>query len=126
VNEGDPISLSLSAASDPSSADTTRRVHARVRLRHRIRIGNVRNRELRKLCDERQRHPHGRRKRPRQGRGATSYTASVTIDNVAPTANFGAPGTVDEGDSIALIADERIGSVERRHRGRLHVLVRLR
>jgi hypothetical protein len=34
--------------------------------------------------------------------GANEYTASVTIENVAPTATFYAPNSVDEGSNIAL------------------------
>ena len=34
--------------------------------------------------------------------GVSDYTASVTINNVAPTATFNAPASVNEGSDIAL------------------------
>src|SRR5215471_15775446 len=43
----------------------------------------------------------GGRIRDKDG-GYTEYTATVTVNNVAPTATFNAPSSVNEGTAIAL------------------------
>src|SRR5439155_705189 len=46
--------------------------------------------------------------------GVRTYTASVVIDNVAPTATFNAPTNVDEGSpiSISLTSPADVSSVD--------------
>ncbi len=102
VNEGDPISLALSNASDPSSADTAagfsyafdcddgngyRNAGSTASATCTTNDNGVRTVKA-KITDK--------------DGGFTEYTATSTINNVAPQATFSASSHVDEGSSISL------------------------
>src|SRR5439155_1660763 len=102
VNEGSAIALSLTAPFDPSSADTT------AGFTYAFDCGDGSGYSIftsmtTSSCpttDNGSRTAKGKIK-DKDG-GVTEYTASVTIDNVAPTATFNAPSPVDEGSDISL------------------------
>ncbi|HEY0602688.1 MAG TPA: PKD domain-containing protein, partial [Herpetosiphonaceae bacterium] len=101
VNEGDPISLALSNPSDPSSVDTAAgfsyafdcddgngyRASAGASVVCTTDDNGVRTVKA-KISDK--------------DGGVTEYTATSTINNVAPQATFTASSQVDEGQSISL------------------------
>src|SRR5262245_34850268 len=102
VNEGSAIELSMTGASDPSSVDTA------AGFQYAFDCGdgagyNTFSSTSTASCPT---NDNGSRTvkgevRDKDG-GTTEYTATVTINNVAPTATFGAPTHVDEGSNIAL------------------------
>ena len=97
VNEGSSIGLSLTSPSDPSSADTS------AGFTYAFDCGDgsgyspftAMTTSSCPTTDNGSRTVKGKIK-DKDG-GTTEYTASVTINNVAPTATFTAPASVNEG-----------------------------
>ena len=127
VNEGSPVTVSLTDPLDPSSADTTAGFHYSLRDQ-RGRLGDD-------LC--------GCRDGPSQsftfddngtptvyGRifdkdgGFTDYQTVVTVNNVAPTATIGNSGPVNEGSPVTVSLSDAPRSVQRRHDGRFPLQLR--
>jgi uncharacterized protein YfcZ (UPF0381/DUF406 family) len=102
VNEGSNIDLSLSDPSDPSSVDTT------AGFEYRFSCDNgatwtawgSSNSSGCSTDDNGTRNVKGEI-RDKDG-GVSAYSAAVTVDNVAPSATFTAPESVDEGSDINL------------------------
>ena len=102
VDEGSPIALSLTDPADPSSADTT------ATFTHSFDCGDLAGpsafaapASTSCATDDNGSRTVGGSIRDKDG-GTNGYSASVAIDNVAPTATFGASGTVAEGSPISL------------------------
>src|SRR5262249_38547722 len=98
VNEGSAIGLSMTGAPDPSTVDTAAALHGGDRVGY-----DAFTATSTASCatnDNGSRTVKGE-VRDKDG-GTTEYTATVTINNLAPTATFGAPSHVDEGSNIAL------------------------
>ena len=83
VNEGSPIGLSLTSPSDPSSVDTT--AGFTYAFDCGSGFGAFSAASTAELSDERQRQPHSQGQIKDKDGGVNEYTASVTINNVAPT-----------------------------------------
>ena len=99
VDEGSAIALAITAASDPSSADTT----AGFSYAFDCGAGYVSSATSSASCattDNGTLAVGG--KIADKDLGYSGYTSSVTIINVAPTATFNAPTSVNEGSSIDL------------------------
>lgn len=102
VDEGSAFSLSLTNPSDPSSADTT------AGFKYAFDCGDgsgygpfsVSDSASCTTTDSGLRHAKGQIK-DKDG-GVSEYTADVTVNNVAPTANFAASSPISEGSSSAL------------------------
>lgn len=99
VNEGSPISLSLTAPVEPSTVDAAS-------LKYSFDCGagygspSATNTASCPTTDNGARTVKG--KVLDKDGGFTEYAATVTINNVAPTATFNAPSSVDEGSAINL------------------------
>ena len=100
VNEGSDITLSLAGAADVSSNDLGG-------LQYAFDCGSgygafsSTNSAICPTTDNGTRTVRGKIKDDDTG-VSTDYSASVTINNVAPTATFNAPASVEEGTAIAL------------------------
>jgi putative Ig domain-containing protein/PKD domain-containing protein len=102
VNEGSAINLSLTNPSDPSAADVA------AGLKYAFDCGNgsgydALSASSTKSCstdDNGTRNVKG--KIQDKDGGFTEYTATVTVNNVPPTATFNAPASVNEGSAINL------------------------
>ncbi|HEV3479688.1 MAG TPA: hypothetical protein VG144_09585, partial [Gaiellaceae bacterium] len=102
VNEGSSIALSLASPSDPSSVDTS----AGFEYRFSCDNGTTWTAWSPTSTASCSTNDNGTKNvkgeiRDKDG-GASTYSASVTVDNVAPTAAFNAPESVNEGSSINL------------------------
>ncbi|HEY0737830.1 MAG TPA: PKD domain-containing protein [Herpetosiphonaceae bacterium] len=100
VNEGDPFVLALSAPSDPSSVDTA------AGFSYAFDCGSgygTASSTPTASCatDDNEVRTVKAKIRDKDG-GFTEYTATSTIDNVAPTASFTASSQVNEGSPINL------------------------
>ncbi len=102
VNEGSAINLSLTSPSDPSSADTSAGFTYAFDCGDGAGYGAFSSSDSASCptTDNGTRTVKGKI-RDKDG-GESEYTASVTIDNVAPTAIFTASSPVDEGGSSSL------------------------
>jgi PKD repeat protein len=102
VSEGSAINFSLTAPLDPSSADTAAGFTYAFDCGDGTGFGVFSATSSRSCptADNGTRTVAG--KIQDKDGGVTTYTASVTVDNVAPTATFSAPASVDQGTSIAL------------------------
>jgi hypothetical protein len=102
VDEASNIGLSLTDPSDPSTADTA----AGFEYRFSCDGGttwtpwSASNADVCSTIDDGTRNVNGEL-RDRDG-GTSTYSASVTVENVAPSATFGAPVSVDEGSDVNL------------------------
>ena len=100
VNEGTDITLSLAGAADVSSNDFGA-------LQYAFDCGSgygafsTTNSAICSTTDNGTRTVRGKVKDDDTG-VSTDYSASVTINNVAPTATFSSPASVEEGTAIAL------------------------
>ena len=102
VNEGSNINISLTDVVDPGTADT-----------HEFRFScdggttwtawSTDSTHACSTTDNGTRSVKGE-VRDDDG-GASTYSASVTVNNVAPTATFNAPASVNEGSNINIVAD---------------------
>jgi hypothetical protein len=99
VNEGSPISLSLTSPVEPSSVDATSLEYA-FDCGSGYGVFGASNSTSCPTTDNGARAVKGKIK-DKDG-GVSEYSAAVTIDNVAPTATFNAPGSVSEGSAIGL------------------------
>ncbi len=100
VNEGDTVTLSLTSPSDPSTDDTT------AGFTYAFDCGSGYNSFSSTTTRNCPTTDNGTlavagRIRDKDG-GISTYTANVTVQNVAPTATFNAPTTVTEGSAVAL------------------------
>jgi hypothetical protein len=101
VNEGSNISLSLTGATDPSTVDAASLTYA-------FDCGTGSGYGAASSTSTASCPTNDNGSRTVKGKvldkdgGASEYTATVTINNVAPTATFGAPSPVNEGSNIAL------------------------
>src|SRR5213078_2962955 len=102
VSEGSSFQLSLSAVTDPSSADTTAGFQYAFDCGDGSGYGAFggTNSASCATTDNGVRSVKGKVK-DKDG-GTTEYTGSVTVNNVAPIATFNAPASVGEGSSIGL------------------------
>src|SRR5439155_937387 len=100
VCEGGNISPSLTGASDPSSVDTTAGVTYAFDCGSGYGAFSGTSSATCSTNDNGSRTVKGQIK-DKDG-GVTEYTASVTINNVAPTATFNAPTSVNEGSAIGI------------------------
>jgi PKD domain len=102
VNEGSNVSISLTDPSDPSSVDTA----AGFQYRFSCDGGGTWtpwSSSTTHVCstdDNGTKNVDGEIRD--KDSGASAYSASVTVDNVAPAATFGAPTSVNEGSGINL------------------------
>ena len=100
VNEGSAIALSLTGASDPSSADTT--AGFTYAFDCGAGLGTYTSTPTASCpTTDNDTRTVGAGIRDKDG-GINTYSASVTINNVAPMATFNAPASVNEGSAIAL------------------------
>jgi len=102
VNEGSPISLSLTSPSDASPADTTAGFEYAFDCGDGSGFGafGASNSASCSTTDNGTRTVKAKIRD--KDLDDTEYTAEVTVDNVAPTATFNAPSPVDEGSPISL------------------------
>ncbi|MBC7249991.1 MAG: DUF11 domain-containing protein [Anaerolineae bacterium] len=100
VDEGSNIALSLTSPFDPSSADTAAGFEYTFDCGSGYGTWSATNTASCATTDDGS-VVVGGRIRDKDG-GETEYTATVTVNNVAPTATFNAPAEVDEGDNIVL------------------------
>ena len=100
VNEGSPIALSLSAATDASSADLSAGFTYAFDCGSGYGSAGTTASASCATTDSGSRTVKG--KVLDKDGGATEYTATVTVNNVAPSATFNAPASVNEGSNIAL------------------------
>lgn len=107
VNEGSPVTISFSDQSDPSSADSTAGFHYAYacdgNLPDDVSYNDSRP-DASTTCtfdDGPSTHTIAARIIDKDN-GARDYSTTVTVNNVAPTANFTASTPVDEGGSINL------------------------
>ncbi|HEV8469105.1 MAG TPA: hypothetical protein VGR46_05800 [Candidatus Limnocylindria bacterium] len=102
VNEGSPIALSLTSPSDPSSADTLAGFQYAFDCGDGAGYGafGSSNTSSCATTDNGTRAVRG--KLQDKDGGSTEYTTTVTVNNVAPTATFNAPASVNEGSPIVL------------------------
>ena len=102
VDEGSPITIALSNPSDPSSADTTAGfTYAFSCDGTTFGPASVTATDSCATTDDGSRTVRG--KIVDKDLGATTYSATLSVVNIAPTATFSAPTTpVDEGSSVAL------------------------
>jgi hypothetical protein len=102
VDEGSPISLSLSSPHDPSNADTAAGFTYAFDCGDGSGFGPFSTTPSANCptTDNGVRAVGGKVK-DKDG-GVSTYAASVAVDNVAPTATFNAPASVNEGSNIAL------------------------
>ncbi|MFL5806162.1 MAG: OmpL47-type beta-barrel domain-containing protein [Roseiflexaceae bacterium] len=100
VNEGAPFALSLDGSSDPSSVDTA------VGLQYAFDCGGgygAFGASKTVSCTPPDNGtPTVKGKVKDKDGGVSEYSTSVTVSNVAPTATFSAPATVNEGSPISL------------------------
>ena len=99
VAEGSPFVLSLTEAFDPSTVDAAS-------LEYAFDCGDglgAFSSTASRSCptDDNGSHDVVGKIRDKDG-GVTTYTAQVAVDNVAPTATFSSPSSVDEGSDIGL------------------------
>jgi hypothetical protein len=100
VNEGDSFTVSLTGASDPSSVDTAAGFSYAFDCGSGFGSFGASSSTSCSTTDNGSRTVKGSIK-DKDG-GVSTYTASVTINNVAPTASFNAPVSVNEGSAINL------------------------
>jgi hypothetical protein len=100
VNEGSAINLSLTSPVDPSSADVAAGFQYAFDCGAGYGSFTTTNNTTCATNDNGSRAVKGKI-RDKDG-GETEYSASVTINNVAPTADFSAPASVNEGSNIVL------------------------
>jgi hypothetical protein len=102
VNEGSSFHLTLSGASDPSSADTGAGFQYAFNCGDGSGYGSFgsSNTATCSTNDSGTRTVKGKIKD--KDNDVTEYTGSVTVNNVAPTATFNAPSSVNEGSNINL------------------------
>jgi large repetitive protein len=100
VSEGSNINLSLTSPSDPSSADTAAGFEYAFDCGSGYGAFGASNTASCPTNDNGSRSVKGKIK-DKDG-GVTEYTASVAINNVAPTATFSNTGPVNEGSSFQL------------------------
>ena len=124
VNEGSAISLSLTGASDPSSADTTAGFTYAFDCGSGFGAYSSTSTASCPTTDNGTRTV-GASIRDKDG-GTNTYNAPVTINNVAPDRNVQRPRFGQRGQRDLALADRRVRSVERRHHCWVHVRVRLR
>lgn len=99
VAEGSPFSLSLTDAFDPSTEDAASLEYA---FDCGGGLGTFSSTASRSCpTDDDGSHDVVGKIRDKDG-ALTTYTATVAVDNVAPTATFSAPSAVDEGSDIDL------------------------
>ena len=122
VDEGSPIGLSLTGPSDPSSADTSAGFEFAFDCGDGAGFGAYTTTAAASCAttDHGDRTVGGRI-RDKDG-GVREYTAIVSVANVAPSATFVAPVSVDEGSSDRVVADRSVGG----HDWWVRVRVRLR
>ena len=102
VDEGSAIALDLTGASDPSSADTTAGFTHTFDCGDGAGLGGYAAAPATSCStNDNGTRTVGGSIRDKDG-GFTTYTATVSVENVAPTATFGTPGSLDEGDPIDL------------------------
>src|SRR2546425_481020 len=101
VNEGSPIALSLTAAFDPSTADTTAGFQYAFDCGDGSGYGAFGSLNTASCATTDSGSRTVRGKLQDKNGGSTEYTATVTVTNVAPTATFNAPASVNEGSSAA-------------------------
>jgi hypothetical protein len=101
VNEGSNIALSLTGATDASTVDATSLTYA-------FDCGTGSGYSATSSTNTASCPTNDNGSRTVKGKvldkdgGSSEYTATVTINNVAPTATFNAPSPVNEGSNIAL------------------------
>jgi hypothetical protein len=102
VDEGSAIQLELNNASDPSQADTAAGFEYAFDCGTGSGYGDF-GPDNTASCptNDNGSRDVGGKIRDKDG-DVSTYTATVTIDNVAPTATFNAPQSVDEGSNIEL------------------------
>jgi hypothetical protein len=100
VDEASNIGLSLTDPSDPSSADTAAGFEYRFSCDNGTTwtAWSASNADVCSTIDDGTRNVKGEL-RDKDG-GTSTYSASVTVENVAPSATFNAPVSVDEGSNI--------------------------
>ena len=101
VDEGSPATISLAAAHDPSTADTT------AGFTYAYDCGSGYQSTATCTFDDQGTYAVKAKITDKDG-GSTEYTTDVVVRNVAPTATFTAPATVAEGSPALLsFADQR-------------------
>jgi hypothetical protein len=102
VDEGSSIALSLSSPSDPSSVDTASGFEYRFSCDDGATwtVWSSTNTASCATDDNGTRNVKGEI-RDKDG-GTSTYSASVTVNNLAPTATFNAPDSVNEGSNVNL------------------------
>jgi hypothetical protein len=100
VNEGSNINISLTSPSDPSSVDTTAGFTYAFDCGSGYGAFSGTSTATCSTNDNGSRTVKGKVKD--KDVGETEYTATVTINNVAPTATFNAPTSVNEGSNINI------------------------
>jgi hypothetical protein len=100
LDEGQAISLSLTGAFDPSSADTSAGFEYAFDCGTGYGAFGASNSASCPTTDNETRNVGGKI-RDKDG-AETEYTAAVVVNNVAPTASLEAPVSVDEGEAISL------------------------
>ena len=106
VVEGSPISLSLTGATDPSAADTAALFAYAFDCGSGFGPYGATSTASCPTDDNGTRTVAGRVK-DKDG-GVTTYTATVTITNAAPTATFGSDGPVGRGQPVLAVPDRRL------------------
>jgi hypothetical protein len=111
VNEGTAISLSVAGVTDPSSVDATSLHYAfdcgtGSGYSASTYAGASANNTFNCPTDDNGTRTVKGKVFDKDGGVSTERTATVQIDNVAPTATFNAPSPVNEGSNIALSLDD--------------------
>jgi hypothetical protein len=102
VSEGSPISLALTAATDPSSDDTAAGFSYAFDCGDGAGFGAYGS-STSAPCPTTDNGPRTVKGRIRdKDGGVSSYSVSVDVTNVAPTATFVAPSSVNEGSAVSL------------------------
>ncbi len=106
VNEASPATISFTGQSDPSTADTTAGFHYAFSctngdLSGATYAGSATSASTTCTYDDNGVYTVKARILDKDN-GFTEYSTNVTVDNVAPTATFNAPTSVNEGSNISL------------------------
>src|SRR3989442_721664 len=102
VNEGSPIALSLTAAFDPSTADTTAGFQYAFDCGDGSGYGALGSSNTASCATTDSGTRVVRGKISDKDGGSSEYAGTVMVNNVAPTATFNAPVSVNAGSPIAL------------------------